>query len=166
MLDISNLTTDRKWRSVLGLTKSKFFKLLFPFKEAHIVVHGKSYEEKLKSCQIQNAKFPNCRALLFFTLFMLKNNNTFDVLGFMFGVDGSTAQRNFTNGLQLLETALAKENLLPKREFENLQEFKQYFAKKEELIIDGTEQIIERPGGKEEQKSCYSGKKKGIESKN
>jgi len=101
MLDISNLTTDRKWRSVLGLTKSKFFKLLFPFKEAHIVVHGKSYEEKLKSCQIQNAKFPNCRALLFFTLFMLKNNNTFDVLGFMFGI-----YKNLSNIL------LKKRNLL------------------------------------------------------
>ena len=48
----------------------------------------------------------------------------------------------------------------PKREFKTIKEFQAYFKDEETLIIDGTEQQIERPKEKELQKQNYSGKKK------
>ena len=48
---------------------------------------------------------------------------------------------------------------MPPREFKSVQEFEVYFKKESTLILDGTEQRIQRPQEAEEQKACYSGKK-------
>jgi hypothetical protein len=42
----------------------------------------------------------------------------------------------------------------------NVKDFEDFFADEEQLIIDATEQAIQRPSDKEQQKACYSGKKK------
>lgn len=163
MAKIEELTTERKWRSVIGLPEGKFRKLLLTFEIAYKKVFGKTFEERQNDVEVKNTKIGNCETLLFLTLFALKNNMTFDVLGFVFGLDGSNAKRNIQVGIEVLGVALETEQLLPKRNFSNVEEFKKYFADIEELIIDGTEQAIERPSDKEAQKDCYSGKKKGIE---
>ena len=163
MAKIEELTTERKWRSVIGLPEGKFRKLLLTFEIAYKKVFGKTFEERQNDVEVKNTKIGNCETLLFLTLFALKNNMTFDVLGFVFGLDGSNAKRNIQVGIEVLGVALETEQLLPKRNFSNVEEFKKYFADIEELIIDGTEQAIERPSDKEAQIDCYSGKKKGIE---
>ena len=163
MAKIEELTTDRKWRSVVGLPEDKFRKLLLIFEAAYQKVFGRTFEERQNDVEIKNTKIGNCETLLFLTLFALKNNMTFDVLGFVFGLDGSNAKRNVQVGIEVLRVALETERLLPKRSFTSLEEFKNHFIDIEELIIDGTEQSIERPSDKEGQKDCYSGKKKGIE---
>ena len=75
-------------------------------------------------------------------------------------MNGSNAKRNQETGLLVLEKALVTSNVFPKRNFLNVKEFEEYFSKDEQLIIDATEQVIQRPFDKENQKESYSGKKK------
>ena len=48
---------------------------------------------------------------------------------------------------------------MPKRKFENIDEFEEHIKEAKEIIIDGTENPIERPKGNDNQKVKYSGKK-------
>ena len=100
--------------------------------------------------------------LLFFTLFSFKANLTYDLLGLVSGMDGSNAKRNQELGIAVLKEALAQTGHAPKREFATVAEFEAYFQEYETLLVDGTEQRKQRPGNKEEQKDCYSGKKKSM----
>ncbi len=49
---------------------------------------------------------------------------------------------------------------MPRRNFLNIKDFEDYFADTSHLIIDATEQAIQRPSDKEPQKAGYSGKKR------
>ena len=98
--------------------------------------------------------------LLLFTLFSLKIGLGYDVLGIVCGMDASNAKRNQEIGLEVLGRTLAKTGDMPMRKFLDSKEFESYFANSESLLIDATEQRIQRPSEKEEQKSCYSGKQK------
>ena len=64
--------------------------------------------------------------------------------------------------VKVLKRALGDAGLLPKRSFASVEEFSAYFQKHKSVILDGTEQRMQRPGDKEEQKAFYSGKKKHI----
>ena len=97
--------------------------------------------------------------LLFFSLFSLKVGLTYDVLGFVSGMDGSNAKRNQTLGLTVLEHALEKARCLPRRRFKEAAEFAEYFKQEETLIFDGVEQRVQRPNDDAAQRDCYSGKK-------
>ena len=48
---------------------------------------------------------------------------------------------------------------MPKRKFENVEEFEEHVKDAEELIFDGTENLTVRPQGYDNQKKKYSGKK-------
>lgn len=48
---------------------------------------------------------------------------------------------------------------MPKREFENVEEFETHLKGEAELIFDGTENLTERPQSNEDQRNKYSGKK-------
>ena len=50
-------------------------------------------------------------------------------------------------------------NYAPVRSFANLTEFEEHFRHRDTLIIDATEQPVQRPGDQDEQKLNYSGKK-------
>jgi hypothetical protein len=154
-----DLTTDRKWRSALGLDEERFFKLLPLFTSSYKELFEKSMESKQADNPASNSKITTYEDLLFFTLFSLKSGLTYDLLGLVTGIDGSNAKRNQELGIQVLKNALDKIGVLPKREFKNVTEFNSYFAKEYELIFDGIEQRIQRPSKNEEQKNNYSGKK-------
>ena len=80
----------------------------------------------------------------------------------MFGTDGANAHRNFTQILKILEITLIRNNFMPKRKFTKLEEFVSFLSKEEEVIIDVSEESIQRPKDKERQKAHYSGKKNSI----
>lgn len=61
--------------------------------------------------------------------------------------------------MRVLQHALATAQYLPARTFANAEEFATYLQEEEELIFDGVEQRIQRPGQHEVQKDFYSGKK-------
>ena len=85
---------------------------------------------------------------------------TYDALGFVFGMSGGTAKKKQELGLKLLKVALESINVMPKRFVESVAEFEELMADQDTLIIDGTEQEIQRPKDRNEQKDSYSGKKK------
>ena len=103
--------------------------------------------------------------MLLFTLFSLKAGLTYDLLGLVCGMDGSNAQRHQQLGVRVLEHALGTAQSLPARSFANPVEFAVYLKEEEDLIFDGVEQRIQRPGEQEAQKDFYSGKKSATRSK-
>ena len=160
-LKVEDLTTDRKWRSSTGYDKSRFYKLLELFKIAHKNLLGKTVEERNKESSSIDSVIKSEEELLFFVLFSLKSGLTYDLLGLVTGMDGSNAKRHQELGLKVLKKALSDGGYTPKREFKNLKEFKTIFQDDKDLIIDGTEQRIQRP--KENQKDSFSGKKTVIQ---
>jgi len=97
--------------------------------------------------------------LLLFTLFSFKASLTYDLLGFVSGMDTANAKRYQDRGIAVLQEALATSGYLPKRVFANVVEFKAYFKQYETLLIGATEQRVQRPQDYTTQKEWYSGKK-------
>ena len=78
----------------------------------------------------------------------------------MVGIDQSNALRKFRLGLQIIHDTLEYEGFVPIRDFTDVEYFHNQFTIGETLIIDGTEQPIQRPYDHEKQREFYSGKKK------
>jgi hypothetical protein len=161
--NISDLKTDRQWRSVTGLDKNRFNKLLESFKQTYIETYSMPLPDRLVDNDIDYC-IKNEEDLLLFTLFSIKAGLTNDALGFVAGMDGSNAHRNQKTGIDMLALTLRKLGHDPKREFTNADEFLEYFSKLniDTLLIDATEQKIQRPSDNKVQKDYYSGKKKPI----
>jgi hypothetical protein len=163
-LSIVDLTTERQWRAVIGADHARFEQLLGLFTTSYKDLFGHSVAHRQADLEV-TPSLESEQELLFFTLFSLKAGLTYDVLGFVSGMDAANAKRNQTLGLQVLEQALRTAQCLPQRRFANAAEFAEYFQHEETLIFDGVEQRIQRPQGNEAQKDHYSGKKRATPSK-
>ncbi|NJL12636.1 MAG: transposase family protein [Microscillaceae bacterium] len=163
-LDIKGLKSERQWRSATGFSQAQFEVLVSFFKASYESIYGKSIEERTSESP-NHPTITQYNELLLFTLFSLKSGLTYDLLGFVSGMNGSNAKRNQGLGLEVLQDALAKLGLLPKRNFETVEDFNAYFKEHKKLIFDATEQRIQRPKDKEAQKESFSGKKSAIPSK-
>jgi hypothetical protein len=163
--NIDQLKSDREWRGVLGIPENKFRNLLIMYEIEYKKVYGVPIELVRERLGIDNPLLCSYTECLFFTLFQLKSGLTYDVLGFLWGSNMSTAQRNFVSCLSILEGALSNGGYMPKRSFENADDLNTFLAAETDLILDGTEFPVERPADKEKQKAIYSGKKKHIHGK-
>ena len=174
MLNIDRaLGDDRLIKAITGLSASEFNKLIESFREEfqneaqakyEIGVELENRERKPGGGRIGN--LGSYTTKLFFILFYFKCHPTFDILGFIFDLDRSNANRNTHNFTQILEKALGREMVLPKRKINNLEELLAAFPGVRDLLIDGTERPIQRPKDDEKQKENYSGKKKMHTRKN
>ena len=95
-------------------------------------------------------------SLMYYRLYV-----TYELLSWMFGVHLS----NLNRLVHRLEPVLAKYlNPQPptplKRRIRNWEEFLQAYPELTEVVIDGTEQVIQRPRGQKRQKPYYSRKRK------
>jgi len=160
-LSISRLTTERKWRSATGLTQVRFRVLLGHFKQAYARLYDLQIGER-DAFALHKAVVKTEEELLLFTLFSFKAGLTYDLLGFVSGMDTSNAKRYQERGIAVLHEALRASGHLPKRKFATVTEFEAYFFQQEVLFVDGTEQRTQRPQDYETQKAWYSGKKKRI----
>ncbi|MEO1179498.1 MAG: transposase family protein [Cyanobacteria bacterium J06636_28] len=99
-------------------------------------------------------------------LFYLRHHETFEVLGLHYGVCESTAHELYHQWVvvlrQLLPASWLEEVSGDAHTLEQLQQI----LTKHELLVDSTEQPRERPKDTEEQRACYSGKKKQHTFKN
>ena len=163
-LSIADLTTERQWRAAIGADQARFEQLLRLFTTSYKALFGHSVAHRQADLEV-TPSLESEQELLFFTLFSLKAGLTYDVLGFVSGMDAANAKRNQTLGLQVLEQALRTAQCLPQRGFANAAEFAEYFQHEETLIFDGVEQRIQRPRENEAQKDHYSGKKSATPSK-
>jgi hypothetical protein len=156
-----DLKQDRQWRATLGMSEKQFFILLEYFKKAYF----ETYKEELAKRKVDvNIEYciKNEEELLLFTLFSFKSGLTYDVLGFVCGMNGSNAKRNQGIGLEILIRTLTGLGVMPKRKLLTVEDFERFFKQEKDLILDATEQRIQRPSDYEQQKETYSGKKKPI----
>jgi hypothetical protein len=156
-----DIRNERQWKAMTGLSQPEFTSLSSAFGIAYEQINGIALQQGAANLgkEVVLSTYADC---LFFTLFELKTAQSFDCLGVLFHMDGSSAQRNFVKYLQVLELALQQQGALPRRSFSSLSEFKQYVQSEEELIVDATELRTQRPTAKQEQQQRYSGKKKHI----
>ena len=151
----------REFRSVIGLDNEQFIILTEQCSNAYKILKNQSYEEFLKdNPNGKNAKIKSIKDLVFYTLVILKSGITFDFAAFLMQFDRSRAHRQFKNGLHLLHYCLEIRGFIPLRSFQNPIEFEAQLNKNEPIIIDATEQKIQRPQDRELQNDTYSGKKK------
>jgi hypothetical protein len=153
------LKTDREWKSNTGLSEPEFHTLARAYRAAYESIYLNNVEER-QANSTQEAIFKTCEDQLFFLLFSLKTGLTYDSLAFVFGCSQPVAKTNQDLFLKILEVALHQSGAMPRREFSDPNDFNSYFESHKTLILDGTEQSIQRPKDKELQKAHYSGKKK------
>jgi hypothetical protein len=154
-----SLKTPREWKSNTGLSESEFHKLAGAYRIAYESVHLSTLTDR-QSGSTQESIFKTYEDQLFFVLFSLKTGLTYDTLGFVFGCSQSVAKVNQDHFLKILEVALHQSGAMPRRAFSTVDDFRSYFESHKTLILDGTEQSIQRPKDHSLQKEHYSGKKK------
>jgi hypothetical protein len=155
------IRNERQWKAMTGLSQQEFTSLSSAFGIAYEQINGIALQQGATNLgkAVVLSSYEEC---LFFTLFELKTAQSFDCLGVLFNMDGSSAQRNFIKYLQVVELALQQPGALPRRSFPSLSEFKKYVQGEEELIVAATELRTQRPAAKQQQQQRYSGKKKHI----
>ena len=161
-LHIADLTTDRQWCAATGYTCAQFAKLLSLFTQSYFELYGQRVAQRQADLEISPTLTSEAE-LLFFTLFSLKAGLTYDLLGFVSGMDAANAKRNQQRGLDVLQQTLAAAQCLPQRTFQ--EEFKRALQNEATLIFDGLEQRMQRPHENEVQRDFYSGKKSVIRCK-
>lgn len=154
----SDLKQDRQWRAMLGVSEVQFMALLPRFATAYFTHYQSTLSDRKVDTNVEYC-IHNEEELLLFTLFSLKAGLTYDVLGVVCGMSASNAQRNQAIGLNILSRTLAELGHMPKRKLLTVKELEVLFRDEDSLIIDATEQTIQRPGDKQMQKDAYSGKK-------
>lgn len=156
MLNYNKAQTASKeqFKSLTSLTKEEFEELLKIFTEV--------WEEQ-DNHRGSPEKLASCGDKLFFILFYLKNYPLQEVLGFLFGLDQSQANRWIQVLSQILNRTLERGGYLPAREAEQLEEKFSKGTPPSDVIIDGVERSVHRRQEKEEQKGKYSGKKKSTQ---
>ena len=143
-ISINDLKTERQWRSATGYDKKRFDKLVPLVEKAYLDKYHRTLPER-KADALKGATINSTEDLLLFTLFSLKADLTYDLLGLVTGMDASNANRNQDEGLSLLQSALSEGGFAPARSFETVAEFKKHFANYDTTVIDATEVAIERP---------------------
>jgi len=158
-VNYKDIRTDRQWRAATGLNQEQFFKLVPLFKINYEELFDESIEDSQNNSTSQRA-FKTYADLLFFGLYSFKSGLTYDLLGLTFGLSNSNAYQNQSIVIRVLENTLDELGLLPKRSFSNEDELKEFLKQETKLLIDATEQRVQRPENQEDQKNDYSGKKK------
>jgi len=156
-----DIRTERQWRAATGLKEEQFFKLVPLFKSAYESLFDESIEERQNNSSIEST-FKTYADLLFFGLYSFKSGLTYDLLGLTFGLSNSNAYQNQSLIIRVLEVTLENAGCMPKRSFRNEEELKEFLSEETVLLIDATEQSVQRPDNEEAQKADYSGKKKRI----
>jgi hypothetical protein len=96
---------------------------------------------------------------LFYILFYLKVY-PYDLAGFIFGVDRSRCYCWTERLMPLLEKALGRHLVLPKRQIRPVEEFMVLCPDVKDLFLDGTGRPTQRPQKSKLYKKRYSGKKR------
>lgn len=155
-MQLSQLKSDRSWRSALGMSEAQFRQLAVLFSQAYQAEYEVDIATKQQNLKREFA-FAKTDDLLFYVLFCQKNPTIHDVRALIFNLPTATADYNFEKGVIILTKALAA--FQPAQHFADLTEFLAYFRHHPHLTLDVTEIYVQRPQNKERQKEIYSGKK-------
>ena len=162
MLNIEKiLKEDRLCKAVTGCSIQEFKNLLVVFdKELYIQKKERSNRKRAVGGGYKG-KLPTSAYKLAFILIYLKVYPTFDLFGLLTNRARSKCCESVQKFLPILERALGKACVLPKRKINNMKEFAENFGDNlKDLFIDGSERITQRPKNTKQQRKLYSGKKK------
>lgn len=171
MLEKFTHCDERQFKALTGLSGTAFHKVLAVFIVCYQEIIQENYEHNKMKRQRkpgagQKGRLNTLEKKLFFILYYLKTYPTFDVLGYHFDLDRSKACTNVHHLFPVLLKALGRLKVLPKRQFENVEELQAAFAGITELFIDATERPQCRPTYEPAQKQKFSGKRKQHTVKN
>lgn len=170
MFNIQRILKDARTTSaIIGVTPEEFNHLLISFTENWQESKEEQHKKNAKKRKIGGGRKGFLKTLeekLFFILLYFKCYPTYDVFAVLFDCNRSNACRRQFELASILEKALGRELVLPKRQIRSVKEFFEAFPEAKEIFIDGTERPIERSKNKEKQKGNYSGKKKRHTRKN
>lgn len=160
-ISYKKIRDNRQWRASTGLDESQFKKMVKEFQFTYEDFLGESITDRVGNSSNQS-RFDNYGELLFFLLYSIKSGLTYDLLGLSFDIDRANAFRTQAFGLRILEMTLQRLDFMPKRFFEDLDDFKNSMSEHEQLLLDASEQKRQRPQNQGDQKDDYSGKKNPI----
>lgn len=167
MLNIDKILIDeRTCRALTGQSISSVYNLLPIFEEALIAFKSKKKDRKRAIGGGQKGKLPTTKAKLVFILIYLKVYPTYDLFAILTNRSRSKCCESVKQLLPILEQALGKSYVLPKRKIKSLSEFSANFGHIKDIFIDGAERPVQRPKNAKKQKKLYSGKKKTHTRKN
>ena len=158
-ISYKEIRSERQWRASTGLTEDQFHRLVKLFGNAYEEIFDESLDIRQEGSSSEST-FKTYEDLLFFGLYSIKSGLTYDLLALSFGLSSSNVYQNQSVVIRVLETTLDREGHMPQRTFQSEEAFKEYLANEPTILVDVTEQRIQRPGNKEDQKQGYSGKKK------
>lgn len=164
------IRTERQFRALTGVTEPQLETIAKEFEK--IEEEKKQEQGELSGDRKRKPGAGRPRILntaiekVVFVLYYLKNYPTYDVLGILFGMTKSPAFSNIQKYYPLVMEALGRLEILPKRTFSSVEEFREFFAQVEEILVDVTERQVARPKDADQQKAHYSGKKKKHTVKN
>lgn len=161
-ISYKDIRNERQWRASTGLTENQFSKLSKLFGKTYEDFHGNTLLEQ-NQFRGDDILFETYKDLLFFILYSLKSDSTYDILALCFNIARSTAFEQQAANVRILNMTLQQNGDLPRRKFEDFADIQSYLDKYDELLIDATEQRRQRPVNQEVQKKNYSGKKKPIQ---
>ena len=121
-MNFKDIKNSRQFKSVTGLSKEEFDKLLICYVKTYKSIFGEWHGNNNTS-EEKSSKLKDIPSSLFFILFQLKNDLVYDSLGAVFNMDGSNAHKNFTKYMAILKAALKNCDTYPKRYFKNFKEF-------------------------------------------
>ena len=166
-MDINKVLDNKRLiKAVLGVRKESFEKLLVTFTQIlkEEVKNNKRRKRAYGGGSNGNIKDP--RKKLFFILWYLKVYPTYDVAAYVFASSKSRTQAWGQKILPILEKALCRKLVLPKRKVSSVEEFFQMFPEAKEVMLDGVERPTVRSRKGKTQNKHYSGKKKRHTRKN
>lgn len=159
------MENKRLLKAVTGMTLQEFEALLELFEQ----VYWASQKQKPRQRAPGGGRkgvLRSKRQKLFFLLCDLKVYPTYDLASMLWEVDRSRICRWVQAGLPLLEQALGRALVLPKRQISSVSEFLQHFPEVQDLFIDGTERCTHKPSQSRNRHRRFSGKKKMHTRKN
>jgi len=108
----------------------------------------------------RKGEIPRGRQKAAFILFYLKVYPSFDVLSAVSGINRGECCKWAHKLMPLLEEALGRKLMLPKRKIRSMEEFRAAFPHAAEVCLDGMERPRWRPGKRSSDRKHYSGKRK------
>ena len=159
------LKNPRLCKAVTGSSPEELKRLLPTFDQCLIQYHYQvkpKEERKRKIGGGRRGDLPITLHKLVFILIYLKVYPTFDVMAFLTDRQRSKCQRSVMQFLPVLEMALGRHLVLPKRKINSIEEFFQRFPEAKEVFLDGTERRVQKPKNIKKRAKLYSGKKKAT----
>jgi len=167
MPNISNITKDDRTCKALTGQSVESINLLLPlFEQALISSKSQNKDRKRAIGGGRKGSIPTSIDKLLFILIYLKVYPTFDLFGILTNRSRSKCCESVQALLPILEIALGRSCVLPKRKIKSLSDFYSSFGNIKDIFIDGVERPVQRPKNSSKQKKLYSGKKKTHTRKN